>query len=197
MKRTWRRRNYFIKRDFQGKYIFSFFIFVIAGSYLFTAIFGFLSLNTLTIVYKDYNLQVGKTPFVLLKEILRAQWIFITACGVLVGIGSMFLTHRIAGPMYRLERSLEEMIKGNFNFEIKLRSKDEAKELATLLNDFNTSLSWRLKEARDLADSAGNHLGRARRAASDTHSIAEIDEATALYNKLRDVLHGFILKNDG
>jgi methyl-accepting chemotaxis protein len=197
MKRKWRRRNYFIKRDLQGKYIFSFFIFVIAGSYLFTAIFGFLSLDTMTIVYKDYNLQLGKTPFVLLKEILRAQWIFIVTCGVLVVVAAMFITHRFAGPLYRFERSLEEMTKGNFNFEITLRSKDEAKELAKLLNEFNTTLSSRLREARDLADAAGKHLGSARRAVSDASSIAEIDEAAALVNKLGDVLHGFRLKNDG
>jgi len=200
MKRKWRRKNYFIKRDFQGKYIFSFFIFfifVIAGSYLFTVIFSFLPLNTMTIVYKDYNLHLGKTPFVLLKEILRAQWIFIVTCGVLVVVASMFFTHRVAGPLYRFERSVDEMTKGNFNFEIRLRSKDEAKELAKLLNEFNTALSSRVREARDLADAVGNHLGSARSAASDTSSIAEIGEAIASCNKLRDVLHGFRLKNDG
>ena len=149
MKRTWRRRNYFIKKDLQGKYIFIFFIFVIAGSYLFTAILGLMSSDTLTMVYKDHNLHLGKTPVVLLRELLRAHWIFIVTGGVLVVLVSVFLTHRFAGPLYRFEKSVEEMSRGNFNFEIRLRSGDEAKELAEMLNGFNTGISSRLREARE------------------------------------------------
>jgi len=119
MKRTWRRRNFFIKKELQGKYIFSFFIFVLAGAVLFTTVFGLLSADTLSVTYKDYNLQVGRTPVVLLKEIVKTNWIFIVAGGFLVVIASMFLTHRVAGPLFRFEKTLEEMQKGNFNSEIR------------------------------------------------------------------------------
>jgi methyl-accepting chemotaxis protein len=197
MKRTWRRRNYFIKKDLQGKYIFLFFLFVIAGSFLFTAILGFLSSDSLTIVYKDYNLQLGKTPFALFREILGAHGIFIAIGGILVVLASMFLTHRIAGPLYRFEKSIEEMRKGNFNFEIRLRSKDEAKELAGMLNEFNAELSSLLRESRELADGVGRHLADARGAASGSSAIAEIDRAISLNGRLGEILHRFVLKNDG
>jgi len=62
MNKTWRRRNFFIKKDLQGKYMFSFFIFLVAGSIIFTLIFSLLSLNTMTIVYDNYKLQIGRTP---------------------------------------------------------------------------------------------------------------------------------------
>jgi methyl-accepting chemotaxis protein len=195
MKRAWRRRNYFIKEDLQGKYIFTFFIFVVAGSYLFTVIFGLLSSESLTIVYEDYHLQLGKTPLVLIKEILRAHWIFIATGGVLVTLTSMFLSHRVAGPLYRFERSVEEMKKGNFNFEIRLRSKDEAKELARMLNEFNTGLSSRLRESRELTDAIGRHLTDARGAAGD-NAAETIDGALSLNSRLREILHSFTLKND-
>jgi methyl-accepting chemotaxis protein len=197
MKRTWRRRNYFIKKDLQGKYIFIFFIFVIAGSYLFTVIFGLTSLDSLTIVYKDHNLQLGKTPVVLLKELLRAHWIFIVTSGVLVMFASMFLTHRFAGPLYRFEKSVEEMTRGNFNFDIRLRSTDEAKELAEMLNGFNTGISSLLREARELADTMGGHLEAAHSTAAGADSAKEVEKALALHGTLRDILHRFILKNDG
>ena len=109
MERTWKRRNYFIKRELQGKYIFSFFIFVITGSIIFTIIFSLLSADTLTVVYDNYNLQIGKTPSVLLREILSANWIFIVAGGLTVAVLSMFLTHRFAGPLFRFEKSIDEM----------------------------------------------------------------------------------------
>ena len=43
MGKTWRRRNYFIKKELQGRYIFSFFLFVILGSIIFSLIFSMLS----------------------------------------------------------------------------------------------------------------------------------------------------------
>ena len=195
MRKNWRRKNYFINKELQGKYIFSFFIFVLVGAVLFTVVFGLLSADTLTITYKGSNLQVGRTPIVLLKEIVKTNWIFIVAGGFLVVIVSMFLTHRVAGPLYRFERTLEEMKKGNFTSEIRLRTKDEAKELAGMFNEFNTMFSLQLKEIRALVDLLEGHLTDARSAAPASSS-GSLDKAIAVEKKLRAILHGFTLKND-
>lgn len=194
--RKWRRRNFFIKKELQGKYIFSIFIFMLAGAVLFTTVFGWLSADTLTITYKGSNLQVGRTPIVLLKEIVKTNWIFIVAGGLLVVIASMFLTHRVAGPLFRFEKTLEEMKKGNFTSEIRLRSKDEAKELAGMFNEFNTTISLQLKEIRDLADVLDGHLADARSSAPGATSDESLDKAIVVETKLRAILHGFTLKND-
>jgi len=195
MKRTWRRKNYFIKKELQGRYIFSFFIFVIAGSFFFTIIFSLLSADTLTIAYKDYDLKLGKTPVVLIKEILSAHWIFVVTGGLLVALASMFLTHRFAGPLYRLEKSLEEMLRGNFNFEIRLRTHDEAKELAQMVNELNNSLSLRLREIRDLAEETGSHISKAQVSAG-REAPPELAEAAASNRRIGEILRNFTLKND-
>ncbi|MBI5640010.1 MAG: methyl-accepting chemotaxis protein [Nitrospirae bacterium] len=195
MKKTWRRRNYFIKKELQGKYIFSFFIFVIAGSFFFTAIFSLLSANTLTIAYKHSSLQLGKTPIILLTEILRAHWIFIITGGLLVILISVFLTHRFAGPVYRFEKSLEEMNRGNFSLEIRLRNKDEAKELASMINALNVMLSSRIAELRSLSDAAYDHLENASRSAEKT-AAEEVGKAIVLQRQMKEILSGFRIKND-
>lgn len=199
MKRTWRRRNYFIKKELQGKYIFSFFIFMIGGSIIFTLIFSLLSANTLTVIYDNYNLRIGKTPLILLKEILSAHWIFIVTAGILIVVISMFLTHRFAGPLFRFEKSVEEMVKGNFNFQIKLREKDEGKELAELMNRLITMFSSNVKEMRRLTDEIESRLtivsGKIRQIQPEEAAI-ELDEASVLAKKLRDMLDLFKIKND-
>ncbi len=195
MRKKWRRKNYFIKKELQGRYIFSFFVFVVAGSFFFTIIFSLLSADTLTITYKDYGLRLGKTPVVLLKQILSADWIFVVAGGLLVALASMFLTHRFAGPVYRLEKSLEEMLKGNFNIEIRLRAKDEAKELARMLNEFNAGLSSQLQEMRDLSDKAGTHISNAKEAAGP-EVAAQLEGAAANNRRIGEILRNFKLKND-
>jgi len=200
MKRTWRRRNYFIKKELQGRYIFSFFVFVIIGSIIFTLIFSLLSSNTLTIIYENSNLRIGKTPLILIKEILSAQWIFIATAGIAVVIVSMFLTHRFAGPLYRFEKSIEEMTKGNFNFQIRLRKKDEGKELAQMMNQLNDTFSSNIGEMRRVADEMNIELTNAynsiNRIEEGKEASLELDRANASNGKLREMLQSFKIKND-
>ena len=200
MKRTWRRRNYFIKKELQGKYIFSFFIFVIFGGIIFTLIFSLLSADTVTIVYEDYNLRIGKTPFILFKEILSADWIFIVTAGLSVVVISMFLTHRFAGPMYRFEKSVEEMLRGNFNFEIRLRKKDEGKELAAMMNQLISTISLNLREMRELTDTIELKLKDASDSVGHIEQGKEaslaLTEARDLTGRLRTILHAHKIKND-
>lgn len=172
---------------------------MIGGSIVFTLIFSFLSANTLTVIYDNYNLRIGKTPLILLKEILSAHWIFIVTAGILIVIISMFLTHRFAGPLFRFEKSVEEMVKGNFNFQIRLREKDEGKELAALMNRLITMFSSNVKEMRRLTDEIESRLkivsGKIRQIQPEETAI-ELDEANVLTKKLRDTLDFFKIKND-
>ena len=200
MKRTWRRRNYFIKKDLQGKYIFFFFIFVVLGSIIFTLIFSMLSANTLTIAYKNYTLQIGKTPLILIRELLGAHWIFIVTAGLAVVVVSMFLTHRLAGPLFRFEKSVGEMIKGNFDFRIRLRKKDEGKELAEMMNQLLETISSNVREMRSLSDEIGARLAEAEKSDSqrkeETGTADCIKEARVFNHKLREILYQFKIKNN-
>ena len=140
----YKRRNYFINKEFQGRYIFNYFILVTIGSLLFIGAFSFFSSNTLSIVYDNYHLQLGVTPGILFKKILSTQWLFIVFGGGAVIIITLFLTHRVAGPFFRFEKAFDEMIEGDISNKIILRKKDEGKELAQKINIFNDMLSDKL-----------------------------------------------------
>lgn len=199
MKRPWRRKNYFIKKELQGKYVFNFFIILLIGTIIFTFIFSALTTKTLTVVYEDYNLKIGKTPFVLFKEIIKTHWIVLITAGVVVVIFSIFLTHRFAGPIYRFERSIEEMIKGNFSFVIRLRKKDEGKELANLLNELNSVLSLHLREMKDInriirkqVESLWTNISNKANIEEIKNDIKNINEAN---KRLSDLLSKFKIKD--
>ncbi len=180
--------------------MFSFFIFVIIGSILFALIFSLLSYGTLSISYKNYDLQIGKTPLVLLKEILLAYWIFIVSGGLTVAIISVFLTHRFAGPIYRFEKSFEKLIRGNFNFEVRLRRNDENKQIAQMMNQLINMLSSSFKEMRHLTDEIDSKLTDVSRSVNQTdggkEAAAYLDKANTLAKRLREILYGFKIKND-
>ncbi len=140
------KRKYFINKEFQGKLIFRYFLLIAIASVFFVGLFSFFSSNTLSISYDDYNLRLGVTPGILFKKIISTQWIFIVVGGAAVIVMTLMFSHRVAGPFFRFERSLNEMIEGNISNRIILRQKDEGKALAQKINEFNAALEDKLKQ---------------------------------------------------
>jgi len=136
--------------------ILGYFLFVVIGCLIFTVILALLSADSLTVVYQDNDLQIGQTPFMLVKQLLTANWIFLIAGSAFVVVAAMMITHRIAGPLFRLERAVDNMSRGQLNDIIYLREKDEGKELAEKLNQFNNRLSQDLRymarQSRNIED---------------------------------------------
>jgi len=46
----------------------------------------------------------------------------------------LLISHRIAGPVYRLEKELDKIAKGDFSLRIKFRRKDELASVAAGIN---------------------------------------------------------------
>lgn len=62
---------------------------------------------------------------------------------------SIFLTHRLAGPLYRLEKCAKELSEGNLSIRIRLRKRDELQELARLLDETVVNLDQAMGELRN------------------------------------------------
>ncbi len=59
---------------------------------------------------------------------------------LLIAWGSIYLSHKIAGPLYRFQMSLEALEKGNMSVRIHLRESDEAQFLGSQFNETVESL---------------------------------------------------------
>jgi HAMP domain-containing protein len=62
---------------------------------------------------------------------------------------SIYLTHRVAGPLFRIEQTAREMIQGNLALRIRLRKGDELHELAGLVNETLGNLEKAFREIRE------------------------------------------------
>jgi len=58
----------------------------------------------------------------------------------------LILSHRLAGPVYRLEKDLQDIAKGNFSIRIKFRKKDELKSIAEGINRILDEMEKRLEK---------------------------------------------------
>jgi len=183
MKQKFKRRNYFINKEFQGKYLFNAFLLLALGSILFVFILRFFSSNTLSIVYENYHLELGTTPDILLNKILNAQWLFLLLGGFsLMGI-VLLLSHRIAGPFFRFEKTLDSMIRKDLTQKIFLRTKDEGKVLAGKINSFNQKLGGDISKIKYNSKEIDRFLEKTPKYEKDTESIGVYIETIKRMNQ--------------
>ena len=193
-------RNYFIKKDYQGRFAFVIFTSAILSCLLLLSLLAFFSADTMTISYVNNDIQFGRTPWMLFKSAAAANWLFLLIGGTLLVIAAIIGTHRIAGPLFRLERSLTSMIEGDLTETLSLRQKDEGKDLAEKLNNFNTLLSSKLSKIDRNAEAINSLLSQYENL--DTAQISP-EDATSICkairnhnNKLRSQLEFFTLRNE-
>ena len=70
---------------------------------------------------------------------------------VLIFIGGIFLSHKIAGPMYRIEKSAEAIRDGDLRVNFNIRRSDELKETASVLERMVESLRDDIKKIKAAA----------------------------------------------
>lgn len=180
MVQKYKRRNIFIKKDFQGKLILGYFLLVTGGCLLFVFLLGIFSADTMSISYNNHDLQFSQTPILLLKKTLAANGVFIVVGGAILVFAAMLITHRIAGPLFRLEKALDNMLKGRLDDTIYLRTNDEGKDIAKKINDFNANLSLALKDLQTNAEAITILLEQAHLKTKDL-SPEQQEELQSLY----------------
>jgi len=202
MAKNYKRKNFFIKKNFQGKLILGYFLFILGGGLFFIILLGAFSADTLTISYSNHNLRFGQTPIILLNKVLAAHWIFIAAGAIFTVIAAMLITHRIAGPIFRFERTLDNMLNKDLSDNIALRTKDEGKELAKKINSFNRDLSTTVKNLQGHSEAITMLLEQASTTSSDT-SKEKLDELKSILwsveennKKIRSICTAYTLRDE-
>ncbi len=183
MEKLYKRTNYFIKKDFQGKLIFGCFLFVMGGCLLFIILLAIISSDSLTISYSNHDIQMGQTPIMLLKNVIAANWILLIIGGALQIVAGLLITHRIAGPFFRFEKALDNMTAGNLTDFIQLREHDENKDLAVKINDFNLKLSQIFRSINGETEQINSLL---QQLASQAHQAGQTEQLIDIHHKMSE-----------
>lgn len=134
-----RRRNYLINKPLQITYGGIIIWFLLLGIILVGTLTYYITLNTVLTrmensgVFSAQTYQLVQDINVLLLKKIGGLTLGLV---VLTGVLGIFYMHRIAGPIYRIEKTLEETMEGKHFFPIRLRQKDFFKNLAETLNKF-------------------------------------------------------------
>jgi HAMP domain-containing protein len=135
-----RLKNYFIKKRLQTNFILKFCLLVILACAIMSALVYLLSEKTTTTSFEGLRLTVKSTADFILPTLILSSLVAIILISLATVAVFLLITHRIAGPLHRLETDLAEIAKGDLTKDIHLRKKDEFKILAAIINSLLRNL---------------------------------------------------------
>jgi len=174
------RQHYFINKKFQFSFILKFCLLVLLGAALSIGLIFFLSRDTLTSSFNDSKLVIESTASAMLPAVLMSNIIVFALVAIAVIVVTLFISHKIAGPLYRLEQGFTAVIEGDLEHRIHFRKKDQVGVLADRFNEMTESIQRRLNEIKK--EVAELHQKATGLGAAD-ELLAEIEKLQAAIDK--------------
>lgn len=199
-KPPFRRRNYFINKKFQTDFSIKFLVIIVIEAIMAVGLFLYLSKGTLTTGYIGSELKISRTYDFFLPMLLLSNIIIVGVTGI-IGIAVLiFMSHRIAGPMFRFEKVLDEISKGDLTYKFKLRQGDQFKELEKRINELTdildskagnlksgvTEISKMLSRLQTLASAHSTDKDFERLLQDISKKITELQEAANYFKTSQD-----------
>jgi methyl-accepting chemotaxis protein len=133
-RRTFRRRNYFIDKKFQTKFIARFSVLVFLGGIITIAVLYFFGTQSKTVAIINSRVVAKTTADFILPLLLQTVITVTIAVGITAGLLMLLVSHKISGPLYRFKKVMEALEGGDFSSEFHIRSTDQFQDLADEIN---------------------------------------------------------------
>ena len=190
---TYRRTQYFIAKKFQLRYVGMILLLVSLTAVMCSYVIYYTMMLTmgdkLANVYPQGRLIsiVNMVNFrILLSMLLVAPLV------VVIGI---YASHKVAGPIYRIEKFLGSMADGDLSLSLALRRNDELISLADGINRVIDSVKATVKKEKAAIGSISISMESLRRlATSEPVDRAALDQALDKLNEEFSVLRGEVEK---
>jgi len=159
-----KRRNYFIDKTFETKFIVKFSIIVVVASLVIGGILFFMlrHFNILSTQNISSAALKNQTPSFIIPVVMETISIVIALTGLSVIFLTVFTWHKIDGPLFRINNEIKKLTDGNLKANFTIRSTDQLKELAASLTEMTGSwaakhseLKRKLSELKSSLDSLG------------------------------------------
>ncbi|MBN8217793.1 MAG: methyl-accepting chemotaxis protein [Spirochaetes bacterium] len=179
------RRKYWIQPAYQGRTILA--VFLALASALAVAGVAVVLLSSRELSDSVYSRLQGmkdaREAFTPLVAKVGAATLALAS--VAIAVWFLFYTHRIAGPLFRLKRTLAELRAGDLRVRVQLRRRDDLKDLADGLNDVIIDYSSRVGELQR------EHAAIAKLAAKKKPAAKDLDEIRKRLDALGEKLAFF------
>jgi signal transduction histidine kinase len=180
MSESSKRRNYFIDKSFQTRFIIQFCSITIISSVLTIALLFWLSEGSNTVAIENTHVIVKTTADFMLP--LTIQTIVIVF--LLSSIGLIFLTllfsHKISGPLYRLTQEINRLEQGDLTTRFQVRGTDQLQKFSEKLFEMCAGLRTRYTRLKQ------QHL-QLKRLLEEKHFVLSDEEKKKVRELLSDI----------
>lgn len=186
-----RRKKYFIKPGFQSRLTAIFILIVIIVANIVGAlVYGFSVEKLENKLVEESKLPVDSKQLgqALLPGVIIAELISI----FVVAFICIFVTHTIAGPVYRMERVVRNIGEGDLTHFTKLRPKDELKDLADAMNDMTMGLRNKVINLKEVLGQIDESIASAKASGK----VDKLDEAIKAVATMQESLGSFVLEKE-
>jgi methyl-accepting chemotaxis protein len=186
-----RRKKYFIKPGFQSRLTAIFILIVIIVANIVGAlVYGFSVEKLESNLVEEAKLPVDSKQLgqALLPGVIIAELISI----FVVAFICIFVTHTIAGPVYRMEKVVRNIGEGDLTHFIKLRPKDELKDLADAMNEMTMGLRNKIISFKENVASIRDGVTLAK----STGNVSKLEDVLKNLETMEESLHSFTLEKE-
>ena len=143
-KKTYKRRQFFIKKEFQFRFILRFCLLILFGGILSTGLILYFSQGNLTSLFSNSRLVVTDTAFFILPAVLYSNLFTTVMISLSIIAVTLFVSHKIAGPLFRLEKDINVIAEGDLTHTVNLRKGDQLRELSVDINEMTKRLNTKV-----------------------------------------------------
>lgn len=161
--KPYQRNIFLINRPFQLKFS----LYVCSWIFALSLLYPLVISNLFDLFFQSIQMDPLAAPITKIKqtqgEVVTLLWLFQAFFIAVTFVLSLFISHRIAGPIYKLRKSFGAVRSGDLTQEIHFREKDHFQELA---QDYNGLI-------RSLRDSAARNQQRLTDAVSRLEALQQ------------------------
>ena len=186
------RKIYFIKKDFQFRFILRFVITTTVWGAATVSLFTVMAGKRLEEFLYSPHINIKTTAELLMPSAIHAHIISLLFFTALLAYAIRALWKKLGGPLYSLKKDITRMTSGDLVSGVALRGDEEFQDLASDLDRMRGELRdrfVRLKEREDALSAAVSTLDRAvLKGSPSADHLSAVREATA---KMKQELKGF------
>ncbi len=145
---VYKRKQYLIDVPYQTQFMFKFSALVALTSFLVGLFIFFLTQGSTTVAIEKTRIYVKPTSDFILPVLCLTVISVAVIAAVVVMAMTLFISHRIVGPIFRLKNQIGLIKNGSLKRNFTTREKDQLKDLAKCLQDMSDALLGRHEQLK-------------------------------------------------
>jgi len=177
---SFKRKKLFIQPAFQGKFIFWIIIGVILASVVSALLLYFLLTAFFESQSQSAHIVLSESWQHLGLAIVIGNLVALLIGSVIAAIIVLYLSHKIAGPLYRFCRIFEQIGEGRLDDMMQLRKHDELAEVAESIQLMIDKLKQRREQRLQAIKTIQNALEQLENSGTSANNIQQIKQTLNL-----------------